>query len=104
MLTKVIVCPVAGPPEVIEIASDDLEKLQSLVGGYITLVPSRCLSRALSGLTVYVNDEGAGLPLNTKLRSGHPLYGTAIITHTTKDGEDDGLTPCEIDEILKDLA
>lgn len=104
MQTQAIVCKPGEDPKVIDIASDNTEALLDIVGGYLTVVPQRCLASALRGLTVYVNEEASDLPLNTLFWEGLPLYGSAVITKTDEDGDDIGLTTEEIQRVLAYLA
>ena len=104
MKEKVILIPVRGPIQMVDLDSDDfLHGLQNLVGGYIETLPFG------PNAVLIVNEEGAirDLPFNptVSLADGSMIYGDCVIACIgLRDGEPDiiGLTP-EFAEMAKQI-
>jgi hypothetical protein len=76
---------VNGVPSFAEMA-DDLDAMQSKVGGYVEMVP------LTSGLYLWVNEEGMlhGLPFNALVRTDTgqlPVVGNCFVTRVNRAGD-----------------
>jgi len=83
----------------------ELEFAQSLVGGYIEVLPTKALvSQILRDVTMLVNEEGKprGLPENLKLEFD-VIRGPVVITLTNDEGDDHGLCLEHAEAVAKAL-
>lgn len=68
-MPRILVIPVDGDMEYCDVANDDIESLQAIVGGYI-----EPLYLSEPNAVMYVNEEGRGLGLRINVRATFIAY------------------------------
>lgn len=82
-----------GKPGEVRAILDSVKSIQEIVGGYF-----ECVLDQLSGLHLYINEDGVrqGLPPN-RMFGIWEVVGPAVFTQHDEEGEAAGLTDDDID-------